>query len=160
MARAKKATTAEARDRAKDKRLQRKYGITLAERNERERNQEGKCKVCGGPLNAFGPCAVDHFHFRVRAFRNQEPALLSLKLKWHAQGYNELGQVILVKHAWTKAQAIADVKQEMLPWSVRGLLCFKCNYGIGCVERFFDAAAHPENLFPVVDYLRERLKSS
>lgn len=78
---------------------------------------------------------------------------------WDAAGFDELGNVKVVRWAKTKARAIAAVKEALMPWSIRGLLCFKCNKGLGCIERFFDAAAHPENLLPVIEYLRIRLTS-
>jgi hypothetical protein len=78
-------------------------------------------------------------------------------LKWYAFGFNESRAAICEKHAKTKAAAIAAVKKEMMPWAVRGILCGKCNYGLGMVERFFDAAAHPENLIHVIEYLQNRL---
>jgi recombination endonuclease VII len=160
MARAKKTATDEERNRAKDTRLRNKYGISLAERELRARQQNNLCKVCGGPLDAHGYPCVDHFHFRVIAFRHTDKGMPAIGLKWYAQGYSELHQVLCVKHAKTKAAAIAAVKTEMMPGSVRGILCGKCNYGLGMVERFFDAAAHPENLLPVIEYLQARLKKS
>ena len=154
---AKKIVTPEARDRAKDKRLQSKYGITLAERDARARAQEGNCAICGGPLDAYGPPNVDHFHFFVAAFRHTDIGMLAIGLKWYAQGYDELRRVICVKHAKTREAAIADVKRELMPWSIRALLCFKCNRGLGSIEKFFDAARHPEHLNPVRDYLQARI---
>jgi hypothetical protein len=82
---------------------------------------------------------------------------MAFGLKWKANAHDERGRIILVKYARTQAQARKDVKSEMMSWSVRGILCGKCNYGLGCVERFFDAAAHPENLLPVIEYLKNRL---
>jgi hypothetical protein len=155
MARTKKATTPEEREREKDRRLQHKYNITLAGRNQLAVEQNFKCKICGGPLDQFGPCCVDHYHFKVRASLEIHP--YSKDVKWLAQTYNEQGNIVDVRHAKTKAVAISDAKRAGLKWAIRGLLCVKCNYGLGCVERFFDAAAHPENLDPVRTYLSNRL---
>jgi hypothetical protein len=157
MARAKKVLTDAQKDRIKDKRLQSKYGIALEERDGYIAQQLGLCKVCGGPLDAHGPPCVDHFHFKIKTFRHDEMMTPAPGFKWYGQAYDERGRVICVKHAKTKAAANRETKQAMLKWSVRGILCFKCNYGIGCVERFFGASAHPENLLPVIEYLRARL---
>jgi hypothetical protein len=86
--------------------------------------------------------------------------MIAVGCKWCAQSYDELRQPLFHRHAKTKAAAIADVKKDTMPWSIRGILCGKCNYGLGCIERFFDAARHPENLLPVIDYLQARLKKS
>lgn len=149
--------TAAQKDAAKEKRLQKEYGITLAERDARAIEQNHKCKICGGALDAYGYPQVDHYHFYIEEFRHT-PGLLH-GFKWYAQAYNEKGQVICARDAKTRAAARADVKRAMLPWSVRGLLCFKCNRGLGYIERFFDAAKHPEHLLPVIDYFNARLKT-
>ncbi len=145
------------KDRAKDKRIQHKFGITLADRDSRIAEQNNKCKICGGPVDAYGPPNIDHFHFYVKAFRHTDRGMAAINFKWYAQGYDELRRVICVKHARTKDAAVAAVKQELMPWSIRGVLCFKCNRGLGSIEKFFDAARHPEHLLPVIDYLQARL---
>ena len=158
MSRAKKVLTEEQKKRAQDKTLQHKFGITLADRDELVRQQDNKCKICGGPLDAYGPPNIDHFHFYTRAERNTSPALVAINLKWHACTYNEKREVVFTRHASTKAAAMESVKRATMPWSIRSLLCFKCNRGLGYIERFFNAAQYPENLLPVIDYLRARLK--
>jgi hypothetical protein len=160
MAKTKKIATPEEKARAKDKRLQSKYGISLAERDARAAEQNHKCKICGGPLDAYGPPNVDHFHFYTNAVRVVEPDLLALKLKWRAFAYDESRQVVFDRYAATKDAALASVKEAAKPWSVRGLLCFKCNRGLGSIEKFFDAARHPEHLNPVRDYLQDRLNKT
>lgn len=159
MAKGKARTSAE-KDRAKDLRLQHKYGITLAERDTRAAQQNHKCKVCGGPLDAHGHPCVDHFHFKITLARVLDPVILAMGVKWRADAHNEQGFVICTKYARTQTNARTDVKQAVMPWSIRGILCGKCNYGLGMVERFFDAAAHPENLLPVIEYLKSRLTNS
>lgn len=158
MARAKKTATPEERDRAKDSRLRSKFGITLAQRNEIAAEQNDLCKVCGGPLDAHGHPCLDHFHFKIKTFRND--GMMASTEKWYGQAYDERGNTLCGRFANTKVAAHKETKQAMMSWSIRGLLCGKCNYGLGCVERFFDAAAHPENLLPVIEYLRARLKNS
>lgn len=156
MARRKERTDAE-KDRAKDKRLQSKFGITLANRVQRAEDQKHLCACCAGPLEKYGPPHVDHFHFYVKAFRYFDPATLGIN-GWQAEGFNEARQVICTRRAKTKVAAIAEVKKTMMPWSIRALLCFKCNRGLGSIEKFFDAAHHPENLLKVIEYLSARLK--
>jgi len=148
------------KDRVKDKRIQSKYGITLAARNELARYQDNKCKVCGGPLDAHGYPCIDHFHFKITVARSDDYDIGGLGYKWKALGCDERGAPWCVRYADTKLEAKAEVKKAMMPWSIRGLLCGKCNYGLGCVEKFFDAAHHPENLIPVMTYLHARLKKS
>jgi 5-methylcytosine-specific restriction endonuclease McrA len=144
---------------AQDKRLQKTYGITLADRDERIHQQNGQCKICGGALDAYGPPNVDHFHFKVRTYRCPPSTPLNPSAKWFSQAYDETGRVMCTSYpAKTKEQAIKNATQRALPQSVRGLLCFKCNKGLGYIERFFNAAAHPDHLLPVIDYLRARLK--
>lgn len=39
-----------------------KYGITEEQYAEMERQQDGKCAICGGPPNGRGALHVDHVH--------------------------------------------------------------------------------------------------
>jgi hypothetical protein len=152
MARTKK-TAAE----QKDIRLRKKFGIDLAEHDRRRAEQDGKCGICGGALEAFGPPCVDHYHFHVKAFRTTYGDQAFPEYKWQGIAYDERGTVNCVKPANTRAAALVAVKAVMMPWSVRGLLCFKCNRGLGYVERFFGAASNPDILNDVANYLRVRL---
>lgn len=77
-------------------------------------------------------------------------------LKWVACGFDERGGLVSTHAAATKTAARAAVKAIMLPWSVRGILCFKCNRGLGLV-RFFDAERCPDNLLQPMKYLKNRL---
>lgn len=148
---AKKPLSPEARDRAKDKRLQSKYGITLAKQDELRARQENKCKICGGEFTPDNPACTDHFHFKVYTQKLG-------KKNWQAVGVDERGMKFAITTAWspTKQAAIDGMKKLMAPKSVRGLLCRKCNRGLGYIERFFDSARRPETLTPVMDYFNAR----
>jgi len=145
-----KKPTPEQREQQKEKRLQKKYGISLARRNEMAHEQNHKCKICGGALDAYGPPHVDHFHFKIEAERDPN-------VGWRTLVRNELGIVRFRASAPTRKAAEQEVRDQAKDWSVRGLLCFKCNRGLGAVERLFGAARHPENLVPVIEYFTIRL---
>ena len=153
-----KAITDAQKIRAKDLRIQRKFGITLADRDRRAEEQGHKCKVCGGPLEAYGPPNIDHYHFHVTVFRSYD--LIGKSMGWRANAYSESGEVSHSGWAKTKAEAIKNVRAVMMPFSIRGLLCFKCNKGLGYIERFFGAAQNPDILLSVREYLRKRLTSA
>lgn len=147
MAKGKTRTSAQ-KDRAKDLGIQRKFGITLANRDQRIQEQGGVCKICRGPLEP--PCC-DHYHFRVTATRAAEGG-------WTATVADEQGQIQRIHHALTKKAAVAEIKKMMMPWSIRGILCNRCNRGLGYIERFFNAARCPEILDSVKTYFMARLK--
>lgn len=146
-----KARTAAQKDRASNLRLQSKYGITLADRCAREAEQDGKCAICEGPLDP--PC-VDHFHYPVIALKLPEPAG---EKKWSAQSLDEAENCVFVRFGMTKSGAITAVREATAAWSIRGILCRRCNRGLGYVERWFNAARHPEILQAIHLYLAVRL---
>ena len=152
VARAKKVPTIEERNHAKDLGLQRKYGITLARQNEIRAEQDNRCKICRVEFTADNVPCTDHFHFRIATKKLG-------KHNWQAIGMDERGPLYAIVIAWNQTQWAAReaMRKLMGPGSVRGLLCRKCNRGLGYIERFFDAARHPENLLPVLEYFRNRL---
>ena len=150
----KKVRTEEQKRADTDKRIQKKFHITLARREEMKQEQNHRCKICGGALDAHGHPAIDHYHFHVKIFPLSEYAL---PLKWGATAYDECGNIVQTVNAKTQVAARTQLKTIIMPWSIRGILCSNCNYGLGCIERFFDAAHHPDNLIPVMNYLWARI---
>lgn len=149
---ARKARTVEEKDRAKDLRLQRKYGITLARQNEIRAEQDNRCKICRVEFTEMNPPNTDHFHFKIQTRK-------LCKKNWEGIGTDERGVISAISVVWNPTQAAAReaIRRLFAPHSIRGLLCRKCNRGLGYIERFFDGARHPENLLPVIEYFRNRL---
>ena len=119
---AKKVRTEEQKRIDTDKRIQKKFGITLLDRETMAREQDYKCKICDGPIDAHGYPCVDHFHFYTDAILQPDQKMIAIGLKWCAQAYDEQRRVILTKNAKTKAAALADVKKEAMPWHPRNLV--------------------------------------
>ena len=133
------------KDRAKDKRLQREYGITFAEHERRRAEQNNCCACCGREF--IKPPHVDHKHFTVEAVRAGNG--------W--MGKSSLQSTELV-FGPTKASVVARVRKEDMPRAVRGLLCGPCNRGIGKLEdpRFFHG--DPDLIIKAAEYLRRTAK--
>ncbi len=116
------------KEKAKDKRLRKTYGITLEQYNAILEFQGGRCAICGRlPKNA--PLQVDHVHFKVEA----SPSACGNWYAWTRAN----GQYIHAIQA-TKKDAIQVVKDRAIPYSVRGLLCpgrqWGCNRLLGRVD--------------------------
>ena len=144
------ATDLEKTERAKDKRLRKKFGITIEQFKQRDAEQQHKCAICGGPVDAYGPAHVDHYHFKIEIEGAKG-------VGWTATVLDEIGEVALGVMWPTQAGAIKEAKRLAMPWSVRGLLCFKCNKGLGVIARFFGAESNPDILLSIREYLRKRL---
>jgi Recombination endonuclease VII len=149
-----KARTDAQKERAKDLRIQSKFaGFTLADRNNWIEAQSGKCAVCGGPLE---PPVIDHHHFKVEATRYSPNDPLGFT-GWQARAMDERGDVVCARSALTKVVAIQDVRKAYIQKSIRGIICIRCNYGLGILERFFNCARHPQILLDLYNYLGKRL---
>ena len=144
------ATDLEKTERAKDKRLRKKFGITIEQFNQYRSDQCDRCKICGGSLFAYGPPHVDHYHFKVEIAGAKGEG-------WTATVLDELGMPVVAVMASTQAGSVKEAKRLAMPWSVRGLLCFKCNKGLGVIARFFGAESNPDILLSIREYLRKRL---
>ena len=128
------------KERSRDKRLQNTYGITLAQYNAILAAQDGKCAVCGRPATDFTVSLnVDHMHFKVETVRilTDYP---TPELKWQAKVTLPWAFVVYAHKA--KYKAIAEVKRQAMPLSIRGLLCpgrhgpagTCCNRNLGRVD--------------------------
>lgn len=129
-------------EKAKDKRLQRLYGITLGERTAMDESHSGKCWGCGRPPVSRA-LAVDHDHRipRTKIVTTREP-----NGWWTAEA--RLGAVRVSKSHTRRNAAIRCVRQGLKKLSVRGLLCFQCNSGL---RKFSD---DPDRLESAARYLR------
>jgi hypothetical protein len=105
----------------RDKYYQRKYGITLAEYEKLLALGDGGCWICSWkPQEHHNRLAVDHDHkiekTPVKAFR--------VLTGWRAYASEIFKTPEL--HA-NRADAVKEVKRQLLRRSVRGLVCWNCN---------------------------------
>lgn len=138
---------------AKDKRLQRLYGITLEDYNQMLQDQVGVCAICGRyPIKV--PLSVDHDHkwkyLKVRVemtlgiehgatLDTSDPAVMLAPVQYRAR----------VGFGRTTKEARQDLKEKLKRASIRGLLCFRCNGGL----RKYDD--RPERMEKAAAYLRK-----
>jgi len=114
---------------ARDKYLQKKYGITEAEYNVQLERQEGVCYICKRPPGAK-PLHVEHDH-AVEKWK-----VLSQKLAkgvwkaWPAPPGVPTSRLGFYELAETKPLALAKVRARLKRMSCRGLVCWPCNKGL------------------------------
>ena len=128
------------KEKAKDKRLQKKYGWTLSQYKALLELQDGKCGICGRVLGENAN--VDHEHFQVPTIKTKNDWLAWSTLK-----------VFHVVQGKTKAEAIAKAKQAAMPLSVRGLLCPGRHYR-GC-NRLLGRVDNVQWLEKAIAYLQD-----
>lgn len=159
------------KDRVRDKRLRKAYGWTLEQVNELDKAQESKCGICGRLAKEM-PLNVDHFHFKVSAYRAtlKEPkaglAENDTQSRYYVTGWIAVASLphrtMFWRWAITKSKAVELAKNDALPYSVRGLLCpgrhRGCNRLLGrvdSIEWLRKAIAYLENP-PAWKVLREK----
>jgi hypothetical protein len=149
MPRKSKPRTPEQQERDTDLRLQRTYGITLAEYNERLAQQGGGCAICGKPP-AAKRLHTDHCHKFAKQFKIV--ARKSSLGTWVAETVHRtdpLQKFFLGFGGFpSKRDAVNFVKKHLRRESVRGILCASCNRGL---RFYFDKA---ELFTNAAEYLR------
>ena len=145
--------TDEQKLRAREKRLLKTYGISLAQYEEILKAQNGCCAICGRPATDFSVnLSVDHFHFRIGVSRctptstyfglaNEDKISKRYASGWIAVA-NIPNDILPWRWAKTKAAVIALAKEDAKRHSVRGLLCpgrhgpagTCCNRNLGRVD--------------------------
>jgi hypothetical protein len=136
-------------EKAKDKRLQKLYGIDLADYNIILSRQNGLCAICGRPPLKLS-LSVDHDHKAKHlkiVYEKSGFYTYYAKADWlpecaeryrHATGIGE-----------TKKEAAKDLRRQLQRLSIRGLLHFNCNAGL---RKYCDS---PERLEAAARYLRK-----
>ena len=135
-------------EKAKDRRLWKCYRWTLARYNALGELQGWRCYGCGKHRDEKS-LNLDHEHFKVLAYRvvSDSPpfnkwweAITCLK---DGREFKESGH--------TRTQAVANLKNKVLPVSVRGFLCAG-QHGMGCNTKL-GKIDDPVWLLRMVDYL-------
>lgn len=128
-----------------DKRLQRTYGITLAEYNMRLNEQDGCCAICRRPPVNYR-LNVDHDHAwdRIKiVVRKVNDKFLAECAAFPESGADERTRSLF---GITRKDAKETLRRVLRRLSVRGLLCFSCNKGLSYYrdkpERFESAATY------------------
>jgi hypothetical protein len=152
-------------ERAKAKRILKEYGWTWGMYWALGTKQGWKCAICGriaknsalnGQLDGLN---IDHTHFKVFARRLDpilEAPMMAMNFRWWAHTY--VNGHIIQKYAKTQKAAIASVKEDALPLSVRGLLCpgRHGKAGSGCCNRLLGRVDNIEWLEQARNYLLDQ----
>jgi hypothetical protein len=113
------------KEKQKNARLLRTYGITLQDYQDMLTDQRGGCWICGWrPSEANKSLAVDHDHKVHRA------KVKSVKQSGGWSSSAEYKGFTFTASAPLKRDSVADVKRQLKRASVRSLLCWRCNRGI------------------------------
>ena len=130
----------------KDKYYLKKYGITEAEVQKMDEEQDSKCGICGRPQSGRR-LAVDHDHKYVtrKLFIERLP-------DWNYGVFLDETSASCIAIGTTKTEARTNARRVLTRKSVRGLLCSQCNRALGKVE---DPRWKwgPEQLRRAADYL-------
>lgn len=133
------------KERDRDSRLRKTYGISLADHNRILVAQGGCCAICGRPASDFKHgLNCDHEHFKVTAHRDSEK-------RWCATTVLKNGTIFSIT-ANTKIEAVQAVKKVAMPHAVRGLLC-PGRHGPRCCNRNLGRIDDPIWLRKAADYL-------
>lgn len=131
-----------------DKRRQKKYGITPEQYHQISKDG---CGMCGWkPKEGQRSLAVDHFHFKVLVSRIT-PVFYAPKGNW-MKWYAVVKTPYATAYGRTKKEAVTEVKEKAMPFSVRGALCVKCN-------RLLRYDVTPKLLRRAAEYLEKFLDS-
>ena len=147
--------TEEQKLKAKDKRLQKLYGITLAEYDKMLIEQGMVCKICGRPP-VTKDLSVDHDHkwkkFKIEIYPcgtllgvPNVTGEYTARVKWDDDTPHCYK---LIVQGPDKKFLRAFLKSMLKRASVRGLLCFSCNGGL---RKYQD---DPECFIRAAEYLR------
>jgi len=115
-----KLKTPEQKEKERDKRLQKTYGITADDYQRMLEEQDYGCAICKGD-GGERRLHVDHDH----KYRYIKVISVKMAGMWHANAqYRGWSWVSLET---TKSKAIQGVRQKLKVASIRGLTCWPCN---------------------------------
>lgn len=148
------------RDKARDRRLKKLYGITSTQYDEMLGRQGGVCAICGRPP-VNNRLAVDHDHkpryFKVHTQKREDKWYATLAFLSGGVFYkvDDSGNIVPCGPPdlptfsnRTRNGAIHELRYWLKRESVRGLLCFSCNSGL---RKYSD---DPQRLNNAAEYLR------